>query len=112
MAIKRGSFMVIKQGDEVLRKGESEIGVVRHIIEGVALVKYKERRKKVPLEDLIKYERPVIKRVTSEDYDAAIEAYKMSLIIEAGPRPDLKDFLDVIGEIAQGIKKQLFKEEK
>jgi hypothetical protein len=36
----------------------------------------------------------------------------MSLIIEAGPRSDLKDFLDVIGEIAQGIKKQLFKEEK
>lgn len=99
---------MIKQGDEVIRKGESEVGVVRHIIEGVALVKYKDRRGKVPLGDLIKYERPVEKKVTAKDFDEAVQAYKFVLTVDAGPRADIGEFLDVIDGIAAGIRTKLF----
>lgn len=99
---------MIKQGDEVIRKGESEVGVVRHIIEGVALVKYKDRRGKVPLGDLIKYERPVEKKVTAKDFDEAVQAYKFVLTVDAGPRADIGELLDMIDGIAAGIRTKLF----
>lgn len=103
--------MAIKQGDKAYRMIDGkpgEIGIVRHIINGIAVLKYPDRKEKVQLEELIKYEPPVEKKVTAKDFDEAVQAYKFVLTVDAGPRADIGEFLDVIDGIAAGIRTKLF----
>ena len=101
---------MLKHGDEVYKTDDptKEIGTVRHIIGDTILVKFKDRREKVQIGNLTKYVRPTEKRVTEKEFDAAVQAYKFGLTIDAGPRTDIGSVLEIISDIAQGIKNQLF----
>lgn len=104
---------MLKHGDEVYKSDDEtrELGTVRHIIGDIVLVKYKDRREKVPIDNLIKYVRPTEKRVTEKEFDEAVQVYKMGLTVDAGPRSNIGAILEIIGDIAQGIKEQLFGKE-